>query len=51
MKRMIDADELIRAMKDRDKDCGEPKNAVDKGYSLAVAVSYTHLTLPTRTVV
>lgn len=36
MKRMIDADELIRAMKERDEDCGEPKNAVDRGYSLAV---------------
>lgn len=31
MKRMIDADELIRAMKERDEDYGEPKNAVDKG--------------------
>ena len=36
MKRTIDADELIRAMKDRDEDCGDPKNAIDKGYSLAV---------------
>ena len=36
MKRLIDADELMRAMKERDEDCGEPKNAVDKGYSLAV---------------
>ena len=36
MKRLIDADELMRAMKERDEDCREPKNAVDKGYSLAV---------------
>lgn len=36
MKRTIDADELIREMKDRDEDCAEPKNAFDKGYSLAV---------------
>ena len=28
MKRTIDADELIRAMKDRDEDCGDPKNAI-----------------------
>lgn len=34
--RLIDADRLIELMNERDADCGEPKNAVDKGYSLAV---------------
>jgi len=34
--RLIDADRLIELMTDRDNDCSEPKNAIDKGYSLAV---------------
>lgn len=34
--RLIDADKLIQLMKERDLDCGNPKNAVDEGYSLAV---------------
>ena len=34
-KRLIDADELIRTMKERDDDNGgEPLNAVDRGYHL-----------------
>ena len=28
--------DLISEMKERDEDCSEPKNAIDKGYSLAV---------------
>lgn len=28
---------LSNRMKERDEDCAEPKNAVDKGYSLAVS--------------
>ena len=28
---------LSSRMEDRDKDCADPKNAVDKGYSLAVS--------------
>ena len=39
-KRLVDADQLIRRMKERDEDNGgEPLNAVDRGYHLAV----THL--------
>lgn len=35
MARLIDADELIRTMKERDDDNGgEPLNAVDRGYHL-----------------
>jgi len=30
-------DVLAGRMKDRDNDCAEPKNMVDKGYSLAVS--------------
>ena len=39
-KRLVDADQLIRRMKERDEDNGgEPLNATDRGYHLAV----THL--------
>ena len=34
--RLIDADNLIKLMEERDEDCGKPKNSVDMGYSLAV---------------
>lgn len=35
-KNLINADELIKEMEDRDNDCTKQKDATDRGYSMAV---------------